>query len=291
MKSFVWSVAGGAFLLLPAFLVPGCVTIPEEHYVLSVRQGTESIESEAECGPAPLVASSLSGESGAGVDPGGFTLFNWNLMKGGGRGWVKDFARLTLDADVVTIQEAWLTEDLRGILGREWNHWDLTAAFLTREKETGVLTGSREQPAYSCSLSFPEPLTLFPKTVLASYYPVAGTDRHLLVANVHLINFTAGTREYREQLRQVEELLSGHDGPVVLLGDFNTWSDARMESVTGMTERMALAQVEFNPENLATFRGRSVDHVYYRGLVPTKARAVQVASSDHNPLLVTFRVP
>ena len=116
-------------------------------------------------------------------------------------------------------------------------------------------------------------------------------DRHLLVANVHLINFTVGTREYREQLRQVEELLSGHDGPVVLLGDFNTWSAARMETVAGMTERMALSQVEFDPENLATFRGRSVDHVYYRGLVPTSAQAVPVSTSDHNPLLVTFRVP
>jgi len=269
----------------------GCVSVPEEPYVLSLREGTERVESVAGCGMAQPRDFLLPDGGGAGIDPGGFTLFNWNMMKGGRQGWEDDFVRLAGDADLLTIQEAYLTDTLREVLQDGRYQWDLTAAFLNRNRETGVLTGSRRSPAYFCTFRFPEPLVALPKTILASFYPLADTDQLLLVANVHLVNFTVGTDGYREQLRELEELLSSHEGPLILLGDFNTWSGARMKAVAGVTERMALSEVEFAEEDLTTFLGRSVDHVYYRGLEPVDARAVEVSTSDHNPLLVTFRLP
>jgi len=281
----------GSCLLLPALIAVGCVSVPEEPYVLSLREGTERIESAVGCGMAQSRDFLLPDGGGEGINPGGFTLFNWNMMKGARQGWEDDFVHLAGDADLLTIQEAYLTETLRDVLQDGRYQWDLTAAFLNRDRETGVLTGSRRSAAYSCTFRFPEPLVVLPKTVLASFYHLRDTDQLLLVANVHLINFTVGTEEYRDQLRELEELLSSHEGPLVLLGDFNTWSAARMEAVAGATERMALTKVRFTQENLSTFLGRSVDHVYYRGLEPVDARAVQVSTSDHNPLLVTFRVP
>jgi endonuclease/exonuclease/phosphatase (EEP) superfamily protein YafD len=283
------SAVKGFCLLGVALLAVGCVSVPKESYLLSLREGSERVTRAAACG-AGEPGGFVPARGADGIDPGKFTLFNWNMMKGGRQGWEDDFLDLAGGADLLTIQEAYLTKTLSRVLRQGRYQWDLTAAFLNRRRETGVLTGSRGSPVYSCAFRFPEPLTALPKTILASFYPIAGMDELLLVANVHLINYTMGTKEYRRQLRELEDLLALHQGPLILLGDFNTWSDARMAEVAGVTERMALRAVDFVGESLSPFLGRIVDHVYYRGLEAIDARAVEVSTSDHNPLLVTFRV-
>jgi endonuclease/exonuclease/phosphatase (EEP) superfamily protein YafD len=36
--------------------------------------------------------------------------------------------------------------------------------------------------------------------------------------------------------------------------------------------------------------GQRVDHIFYRKLVPLEALTEKVRTSDHNPMLVTFRL-
>lgn len=284
--------AGGAILLLPVLLVASCVSIPEKPYVVSGQGGHVTLEREALCREGRSEFPVLQGERHQeGIDPGGFTLFSWNVMKEGRDGWQEDFQRLAADADLLTLQEVSLTDKLREQLSDGRYYWDLTAAFLYRGREAGVLTGSRLAPASLCLSRFSEPLALIPKTVLVSRYPLAGTDRVLLVANVHLINFTVDTGRYREQLRELERIISSHEGPLLLAGDFNTWSGGRMEVVEGLAARLGLSGVELDGEDLASFFGRPVDHVLYRGLEPVDARVERVSTSDHNPVMVRFRTP
>lgn len=40
----------------------------------------------------------------------------------------------------------------------------------------------------------------------------------------------------------------------------------------------------------ARFFGHKVDHIFYRGLDLLDSRAVPVTSSDHDPLMATFRL-
>jgi len=284
-------LAGLGLLALAASLT-ACVSIPKEAYVVSGQARVEHIESKAECSEAPLGPLATPGSShDRGIDPAGFTLFTWNVMKGGREGWDDDFLRLAGRADLLALQEASLSEALRRVVHDGRRHWDLSAAFLIGNRETGVLTGAPTAPADLCVSRFAEPLVPVPKTVLVSLYPLAGTSRFLLVANVHLINFTLDTDEYREQLRQLEILLSSHRGPLLLTGDFNTWSGRRMAAVEKLAVRLGLRGVEFAEGDRASFLGRSVDHVFFRGLETVAARAERVSTSAHTPLLVTFRVP
>lgn len=281
----------GLSLLVLAAGSSGCVSIPEAPYVVSGRGGIESVREEARCRDGHLhLRVPPGGYHVEGIDPEGFTLLSWNVMKGGREGWQEDFARLAGEADLMTLQEAYLTDSLRELLREGGHHWDLTAAFLNRKRETGVLTGAKAPPALFCVTRLSEPLVVIPKTALTSFYPVAETGLFLLVTNVHLINFTVGTNGYRDLLRELGGILTPHRGPILLVGDFNTWSGGRMEAVKELTGRLGLREVSFADQGPTQFLGKIVDHVYYRGLEPIAARVVEVSTSDHHPLLVEFRV-
>jgi len=117
---------------------------------------------------------------------------------------------------------------------------------------------------------------------------VSGTNQHLLVANIHAINFTTNHSAFKKQNDRIESLLNAHPGPMIVAGDFNTWSKGRMSRVNAMTERLGLTAVKFDDNRTRVF-GQSIDHVYYRGLESTYAQASTTTASDHNPLAVGFK--
>ncbi len=278
-----------AFVFL-LFIVWGCVSIPKEHYVLSSHEKAAIVTTPQACEDVRFkeVLQTISVQP-AGLDPKGFTLLNWNMMKGSRAGWEDDFKNLSSRADLLTAQEARLSEPLRRLLQDNAYYWDLTTAFLSNHKEVGVLNGSRVPPVFLCTINYSEPLIAIPKTILLSLYPLRDSDQMLLVANVHLINFTFDTVVYNNQLQKLEEILVQHEGPLLVTGDFNTWSDDRLEIIHNFARRLNLHKVAFAQNTMTSFFGHIVDHVFYRGLVPTDAQAIRVSTSDHNPLLVTFR--
>jgi endonuclease/exonuclease/phosphatase (EEP) superfamily protein YafD len=133
-------------------------------------------------------------------------------------------------------------------------------------------------------------MTAIPKTIVVTLYALSGTDRSLAAVNLHLINFSLSTSAYRSQLQQLEGVLSKHEGPIIVAGDFNSWKNKRMEIVNGFVENLKLNGVTFKVNNRATFFGHNVDFVFYRGLEPVTATTLEVKSSDHNPMLVTFKL-
>ena len=68
---------------------------------------------------------------------------------------------------------------------------------------------------------------------MLSMQPVDLSDGNqvVMVANVHLINYTLAVSHFRAQLRQLAKILSKHQGPLIVSGDFNTWNDERMAVV------------------------------------------------------------
>jgi len=272
------------------FILWGCVSIPKENYVLSRREKVAIVTTPQACEDILFeeVLQTISVQP-AGLDPKGFTLLNWNMMKGSRAGWEDDFKKQSNRADLLTAQEARLSESLRRLLQDNAYSWDLTTAFLSNHEEVGVLNGSRVTPLFICTINYAEPLFVIPKTILLSLYPLRGLDQMLLVANVHLINFTFDTVVYNNQLQKLEEFLAQHEGPLLVTGDFNTWNDDRLELIQNFTSRLNLNKVTFAQNIMTTFFGHIVDHVFYRGLEPTDAQVIKVSTSDHNLLLVTFR--
>jgi endonuclease/exonuclease/phosphatase (EEP) superfamily protein YafD len=119
---------------------------------------------------------------------------------------------------------------------------------------------------------------------------VIGRDALLAVANLHAINFAPGSLGYHAQLEALGDALAAHSGPLVVAGDFNTWNEARDGEVRALAARLSLTSVAFPVDARRRFFGRIVDWVFVRGVEVHDATAWEVTSSDHNPVLVTFRI-
>jgi len=269
----------------------GCVHVVDENLVVSQRGNKSTINIADNCSTDPLMAPivSTSGHVAA-LDSNGFSLLSWNIQKGTKEGWEEDFRGLSYNKDLLLIQEVYLTDAMRRLLQERHHHWDLALAFEYRDNKTGVLTASKVEPSFLCAFRNKEPLIRIPKTILITRYPLSDGNQMVMVANVHLINYTLPVSHFRAQLKQLEKILSKHKGPLIVSGDFNTWNDERMAVVDTLSSSLDLKAVTFSKNYRATVFGHNVDHIYYRGLEPFKAIIVKITTSDHNPLIVKFRL-
>ena len=289
MRTFFRLIVTGLLLISV-----GCVTVPPEQKLLKNGDVHADVAANGFCDKDKIIRHS-NGSSGHQVeelDPGRISVLNWNVYKGQRDNWEDDFQRYSYKHDVVIIQEAHLGDSIEALLDKEHHHWSLNASFYLDERATGVMTASKVQPLYSCGQRATEPLIRTPKTSLITYYPVAGQEQNLLVANIHGINFTFGVDVYQQQLDELYEAMRHHRGPVILAGDFNTWSDERMRIVMDMAARLSLSSLHYtDPNHTRTLVfGNALDHVFYRGLEPLEHDTWYVTSSDHNPTRVSFRV-
>ncbi len=272
-------------------LLAGCVKIPEHHGTVGKYNELHDINTMCP-GKDSILPLSTAGvpQKINELDSRSFRVLNWNSYKGSIKGWQEDLERLGRQSDLVVLQEGYLTDDLQKLLNNKKYNWDIANAFTYYDIYTGVLTASRVKPDFLCSFRVLEPLSGIPKTVLITRYPLSGTDNSLLLANIHMINVSLNISAYRAQLEQIAEVLSQHRGPLLIAGDFNSWSRERMRILNDITQELGTETVTFDTDHRVTFMGQQVDHIYYRQLVPIAALTEKVKTSDHNPMLVTFRL-
>ncbi len=222
------------------------------------------------------------------LDPESISVLNWNIYKGQRDNWAEDFREFSRDRDIVIIQEAMLHSDLTESLKEQNYNWNLNTGFHYKSVATGVLTASRVKSVSKTGLRTTEPFLRLPKATLISRYDLRGTSEQLLVANIHSVNFTLGKAAYTKQIRELQAALEQHDGPIILAGDFNSWSDERLRIIEQMISELSLKSLAYENHNRTKIFGQEIDHVFYRGLEPTRLETREVTSSDHNPILVTF---
>jgi endonuclease/exonuclease/phosphatase (EEP) superfamily protein YafD len=273
-------------------LLSGCVSIPVSLFTVEQDGYVCSVNGECLCENAVLPDRYIDAAAqGQGLDPQRIVLLNWNAHKETGLQWLQQLQAMISGADLLTLQEGVLTSELRNLLSDEYDGgWTLASAFTQSDVHTGVLTASRVQPDFFCSFRVAEPIIVVPKTVLISRYPLAGTTETLLVVNMHMVNFSFATKAYREQLRNAFDLITQHQGPLLIAGDFNSWSDERQLIIQHFADALGAEAVQFPVDGRTTFFGHVLDHVFYRGLEPIESVALPVTISDHNPIRVSFRV-
>jgi endonuclease/exonuclease/phosphatase (EEP) superfamily protein YafD len=171
---------------------------------------------------------------------------------------------------------------------------------------TGVLTFSQVAPMWSEGIPtrWREFFLATPKVALATEYLLPDGAR-LLAVNVHCLNFERwGTLKLRSQLTVLQARLAKHTGPLLLVGDFNTWNQRRLRLVAALARDLHLREVKEFSGALTTGDRQSavvnwllgidrtlpLDRVYYRGLSPLTATVLPLTSSDHRALQVTFAV-
>ena len=217
----------------------------------------------------------------------------WNIFKARRRRWAADFAHLIADRDLVVLQEAVFGAPSDVLFtGSERFEWIMARSFRSVRSgvEHGVKTGCAAPAAgYRFFLSpHAEPLSNTQKLLLATRYPLAGETATLLVLNMHAINFVT-IAKYASQLDQLERALAEHDGPVILAGDFNTWSPARLERFVDVAARGGLEEAVMDRRSRLAHFNSHLDHVFYRGLTLRGVDSLgHIVSSDHAPITATF---
>lgn len=276
--------------LVLAVIMAGCVGIPQQTQIIHEDSGQQVLEVAASTGSEDTLTRRQVAVYPTRLNSENIAILNWNIYKGQMENWDEDLLRLSEDQDIVLLQEASLNEDLQEILKGQGMFWRLNNAFTYKGDETGVMTASKTRPLNTFGLRHIEPLIRTPKTILVSRYQLSDTSQTLLVANIHGINFTLGTGAYEKQLEEMQDILAKHTGPLIVAGDFNNWSSERTDIMNEMAERLQLNRLECRSGTQTTVLGSSIDHIFYRGLEPFASAALQVTSSDHNPITVQFRV-
>ncbi len=234
-------------------------------------------------------------------------LVVWNVRKGLDARLRDDLREIALveDPDLLLVQEGRAdlhpSDRLGGVFGKSWRFpWSRKAA-------EGVGSFSRVPPerVELAPSRWREFFVTAPKASLVTSYPL-NDGRKLLVANVHLLAFERwGTMRLQDQLEDLHERIDGHDGPVLLTGDFNTWSAKRLALVEELARNLCLEEVQSFPAGrmtgdkgwkhlnwlLGIDPSLPLDRVYVRGLTPLRAEVLGAwRSSDHVGISALFHV-
>lgn len=222
------------------------------------------------------------------------TVVVWNTFKGRRERYYDVLAAQAGDADLILLQE------FRHDPTLEAAHQQLFA-----ERDAGMVVGFYTQanhtaPTGVCTISsaramrtifllsrYREPVTRTPKTAICTYYCFGGEqqppEEALVVLNSHGINFRL-RRPFLDQMLQFEAQLRHHRGPMILVGDFNTWERGRVRILEELAGTLGLQAVRF-PPGVKTFRGHELDRVYVRGGEVRQPRVVvDRLASDHSML-------
>jgi endonuclease/exonuclease/phosphatase (EEP) superfamily protein YafD len=277
--------------IVAALVVSGCVSITAEPRALLIRDdGSIHVQTLACPSAVARAVNAPAGPARKGLDPQAIRLVTWNVHKQADPGWQRDLRTLSSGNDIVLLQEIVLDSPLRDLIADEGLRWVMASSFLMSDLDYGVLTAARVQPVATCTERVVEPLLRIPKSAIISWFALRGQPETLAVVNVHAINFSLSLGAYRAQFRAIGETLAGHEGPVILAGDLNTWTAARAQAVREVAKRLGLTEVRFAADRRSVFFGHELDHIYTRGLALVASSAMLVRSSDHNPVEATLRV-
>lgn len=220
-----------------------------------------------------------------------FQLLLWNVKKGEAKDqWAIDFDRFAKQSQLILIQEAMDDHYMSQILNQySETCWHFAISFSNQNNEsTGVLTGSPVIVADVDFLRSPgrEPFLHSPKMVLLTEYFLPQRLEKLLVVNVHALNFVLDSKN-KQQIDQIVERIQGHQGPMIVAGDFNSWNKNRIDYIFKKFATLGLVQKTWDHDD----RILKLDHIFVRGISADFLEMhEQINSSDHKPITAQLRI-
>jgi len=230
------------------------------------------------------------------LNPDSINLFVWNMYKGDKPHWKRDFLNLSRGKDVLMLQEVYLDYQMASVMYSDDTFtYNMATSFIdtkNRNSPTGVATASPVAPqhAYWVRSIDREPIIKTPKMLMITEYPIAGSGDTLLTVNIHAINFVSA-KKLRNMLNQIEDAVRDHTGPVVVAGDFNTWSKKKTQYLKDMARHLGLSEVIFkNDQRMKTF-GKVLDYVLIKKLQVINSKVYgEIDGSDHKAMEVHLKV-
>jgi len=270
-------------------LLPACTSMPTASDTTAPAlavAGVATISDPAACLEALAGPRSISDY---GLNPNRIQSLSWNLEKGLHDEALYQLGVLSSSMDLVVVQEAALNNSLTGQFPN-LKFWSFAPGYQSKVNLTGVMTMSRVPALTHCVFAVNEPWLGTPKATGLTEYPLKGMDTTLLVINVHAVNFTFTASALRKQLDVFAGYVDAHRGAVVLSGDFNTWSEARMKVLQDFAKAHNLKVLTFDVDHRTRVFGRALDHFLVRDVDVLDSTTFQVDTSDHNALWAEFRI-
>ncbi|EDQ02184.1 endonuclease/exonuclease/phosphatase family protein [Shewanella benthica] len=217
------------------------------------------------------------------------SVSTWNIYKQNRQGWEQQLANLNRASQLVLLQEAGLSTELRQFIRHAQLKVSMAKAFTLFDTAYGVMNLSHTEVKSACAFTATEPLIRVEKSGILAYYPLSSGEE-LLVVNLHGINFEWTLTHYSRQFEALALELEKHQGPIILAGDFNTWRAQRLNLVSEFAKRFNLSEIRYRVDERQRVFGLPLDHLYYRGLIFLGAESLATESSDHNPITANFRL-
>ncbi len=213
----------------------------------------------------------------------------WNICKGvGNESFTRDFIHLLGDSDIFMLQEALLsssainsmhTDEFLAIHGASYRRSD--------GLRDGVLTMTRTKtsaPAQRILCKYPEPVLKTPKAALITEF------RNPVGDIITFVNIHATLIRTPKALHAELDHLFSHlpnSGPMVLAGDFNTFTLAFTRTLIRFLNQQGLEMALMEADNRSQLA--SLDHVFVRDMkVQSAIVRTDIKSSDHFPLTLTL---
>jgi endonuclease/exonuclease/phosphatase (EEP) superfamily protein YafD len=235
--------------------------------------------------------------------PDEISIVSWNVQKGASDQFRPDLERLiaSQSPNLIFLQEATAdalqSDQLGGYFAESWSYpWP-------NGKTIGMMTLSDASPETIEPLPsrYREFFITAPKLSLITRHRLSN-DQVLLAVNIHLLTFERwGTMKLRAQLDQLKAIMTAHAGPIVFVGDFNSWNKKRLDLILELTRDLGLEEVTvFGSGRRTPDRGAfanwllglekelALDRFFYRGFDFRDAEVLPYESSDHRPILVTL---
>jgi len=226
--------------------------------------------------------------------PNTFSLLVWNIHKEN----QTSIFRVTLQSllekypsDFLLFQE--VKHPKAKTLSLEDYSYALASNIETSKNIFGVSTAAKVHfNTVSTSMSSNRELAGFAthKSLLITEHPFQN-NRSLHIVNLHAINFVS-LKSFTLELGKIERTLQAYSGPIIIGGDFNNWSNRRVQVLENFQKQLGLEKAIINqPQHIKTIFSKPLDHVFYRGVTLIKAEAINTHKvSDHNPIYATFSV-
>ncbi|MDD1784126.1 endonuclease/exonuclease/phosphatase family protein [Enterovibrio sp. ZSDZ35] len=211
----------------------------------------------------------------------------WNIYKQQNSGWDQELDELSKTHSLILLQEAQSKPQLLHYIEEKGWHSNQAYAFAVNGEIAGVMTLSEVMPREACAYTKIEPYLRLPKSALYSAFPLSNGET-LSVINIHSINFTFGIVEYKEQLEALVDAVRDVKGPLIIAGDFNTWSEERLDVVRNALNEVGIKEVNFASDQRLKVFGHPLDHLFYRGLTLHKSSSKETNASDHAWLDASF---
>ncbi len=235
-------------------------------------------------------------ESEAAINPKSIKVMVWNLKKGQEKGLDRDLPLYGKDRDLLLFSEGYLSEPVKAIFDSfSGIRWDMGVSFLYKKDKntkTGTMIGSRYAPTYVRvrHTKDHEPIINTPKALTMAKYPIAGSNKELLVISIHGINLVSRAAFARHLAMAVDEIKS-HDGPVIFGGDFNTQVRSKASLLIKTISSLGMQSLEFRNDKRNVVLGNHIDYTFVRGLYAKDAEVLgELKSSDHKAMLAELAV-